>query len=850
MAGAPIAPQRVYIAPDDHTDYMWTADEAAYRQAFIQMIDFYLNRIDATSAAPVDEQAKWNCDGNFWLWEYERNKTPAEWNRLIAAIRSGHMSAPLNALVSCYGGQPAEAVIRGMYYAGRLERRYDLDFPLAVAMENQTLPYGLGSLWAGAGARYSWRGICGCASRVFNPGDREHDIYWYGGADGSKVLLKWNTLNNNQSLGGYAEGYHLTQAIDYVTVNAGANGFAARFPYDVIGVFGRGWDALKTLTTEYETAAQTQSDAGRRIIISNERDFFTDFESTYGPTLPTVAASFGNEWELYCASMAEVSARAKRATEKLRSAEAMATLVALKEPSFMEGREAARDLAFMSLGLYWEHNWTADGPISRSDRATWQRKIAGQIEAYVDTLHDDSRTSLGTLIAKTGANPRFFVFNPLSWARTDAADFPWASASPVHVVAVDDGVEVPSQRVTLDAQPYLRILAPNIPSVGYRVFEIRPGAPAPRSNAATVSPDHTLFENSVYRLTVDGRGAVTSFVDKTRGDREFARQVNGRFINDLGAGAGTIAIDNAGPVSVDLLATAALPLAHTSRITLYRDSPRIDFRNDINENFADVRTWGFGLNLDAPDVWHEEVGAVIRARLLADGGHYSPRNARYDWLTLNHFADMSDGTRGVTLSNADCYYMRLGNSTTNLTTTTLDISTPLISPLVGGQVDDPDLGIVGQDGDTHFRQRFALTTHDAFDAAAAMRFSLEHQNPLVTGAVTGGTAYPTDSYSYLTVSDPSVLLWALKPAEDGPSSGVVARLWNFGAGPVPVSITFPSGDSPVSASRVTHIETPIGPVSVSLGQLQASLAGHQIQSFLLKPASGAAATSVPWKSLR
>ena len=26
---------------------------------------------------------------------------------------------------------------------------------------------------------------------------------------------------------------------------------------------------------------------------------------------------------------------------------------------------------------------------------------------------------------------------------------------------------------------------------------------------------------------------------------------------------------------------------------------------------------------------------------LAQGGHYSSRNARYDWLTLNHFADIS-----------------------------------------------------------------------------------------------------------------------------------------------------------------------------------------------------------------
>jgi alpha-mannosidase len=35
--------------------------------------------------------------------------------------------------------------------------------------------------------------------------------------------------------------------------------------------------------------------------------------------------------------------------------------------------------------------------------------------------------------------------------------------------------EVPSQIVTVDGQTYLRILASEVPSVGYKVFEIRRG---------------------------------------------------------------------------------------------------------------------------------------------------------------------------------------------------------------------------------------------------------------------------------------------------------------------------------------------------------------------------------------
>ena len=183
------AEKRVYIAPDDHTDYMWSGDEEDYRRAFVEMLDYYLDQMDATDGDPSEFQSRFNCDGHLWVQVYEKEKSTAEFNRLIDRIRSGHLSVPLNCLVPVYGGAPLEGIIRGMLYAGQLEREHNIRLPLAVAMENQTLPYGLGAIFAGAGARYSWRGICGCETKVSNAGDREHDIHWWGGPDGDDRAL-------------------------------------------------------------------------------------------------------------------------------------------------------------------------------------------------------------------------------------------------------------------------------------------------------------------------------------------------------------------------------------------------------------------------------------------------------------------------------------------------------------------------------------------------------------------------------------------------------------------------------------------------------------------------------------
>jgi alpha-mannosidase len=826
-------PKRIYIAPDDHTDYLWAGDENAYRDAFLNMIDYYLNLADTTASNPSDFQSRWNCDGSFWVWVYERNKPTADYNRLIERIRDGHISVPLNALVLCLGGAPTETVLRGMYYAGKLERRHNLRLPLAICMENQTLPYGLGTLWAGSGARYSWKGICGCASRV-SAASRDREIYWWNGADGSRILMKWNSMiGANTSIGGYAEARDPRAAVDYLDTDST---FIARYPYRVLGAFGAGWDDLQTLTNQFVAAAQEKTNANRRVIVSNEVDFFTDFEATYGSTLQSFAGSYGNDWDLDWAMLAEVTAKVKRSSEKLRGAEALASLVALANPSFMNGRATARDQAWMSMGLFWEHNMAEVSYNLRgfgNQRTAFQRARAAEIASYVDTLQNDAVQALGTLIPTAGTNARFFVFNPLSWARSDAADLPYADTATVHVVEVDSGQEVPSQIYNFGGTRYLRILAQNVPPVGYKGYEIRSGAGAGFGNAATTTTN--TLENAFYRLTIGTNGAINSWLDKTRSNRQFAQSIGGRAINDLGSSGGSIAVENAGAVSVTMRVTASAPQAHTTRITLLRGSNRVEIRNEITQNFGGDIWWSFGFNLTQPDVYHEELGAILRARLLANGGHYAANNARYDWLTLNHFADMagSDGV-GVTLSNADGSFMRVGSSTP----TSLDTSTAQISVLVGGKLGQTGFTaqLPDQGGDTFFLQRFALRTRASYSAADAMRFALEHQNPLIAGSISGSSpSYPESSYSLVTMSNPNVLLWALKPADD--DDDLIARVWNLSTTTGDLGLGFPQHF--LNSARVTtHIETPLGNAALVNGQLAESINGQQLRTFSLNIAAG------------
>ncbi|PSR57258.1 glycoside hydrolase [Adhaeribacter arboris] len=821
----PTKQTQFYISNDDHTDYMWTGNEKQYKEAFIKMLDYYIGQSDKTANLPAPYQSRFNCDGSYWLWEYEKNKSPAEFEKLISKIKSGHISVPYNAVVSCYGASPTEGILRGMYYAGYLQRRYNLDLDQAVAMENQTLPLGLGSLWAGAGVKYSWKGVCDCASQMKDLKKRNKEVYWYTGLDNSKVLMKWYSIapGGNKQLGGYAEARDPALAVDQLTALCQS----PAHPYHIAGAFGFGWDDLQTTTDIFTTTAQAKTNAQRQVIVSNQSDYFKAFEAAYGKVIPEESLAYGNEWDLYSASMAELSAKVKRSVEKLRAAEAMASLVSQQDKNFAGNLADLKKTAWMALGLYYEHDWTADGPVSREDRAAWQRKIENQLTTYVDTLYNLSQQKLGTYIKTSSNKTQFYVFNPLSWQRTDVCDFPYTGTKNVRVIDTQTNQEVPSQLIKSKGKEFIRILATDIPSVGYKVFEITSSPAKALPKAATYA--NQVFENSFYKLKITNQGVITSFVDKRQGNKEYAAQVNGKFMNDLGSGSdniGSIVIEHEGPVSVTILCTGQKPLAHTSRITLFKEIPRVDIENQITQNFGEVQSWAFSYNLTGADVWHEETGTILKAKPVIQGGNYATQNARFDWLTLNHFAAINNGKQGITLSNADCAFLKLGNSAL----TNLDTKTAQISVLAGGQVDGAKLGILKQGGDSLFTQRFALSTNAGFNAAASMRFSLEHQNPLVAGRITGTqTIYSDKTYSFLKVSDPNVLLWSLKPAEEGAAKGIITRLWNFKNNNSPVKLSFTPQIT--TAHQTTHVETDLNKATILNGSLQETIGHHQIKTF-------------------
>jgi alpha-mannosidase len=824
------------------------------------MLDYYLDQIDSTQSNPSDFQSRFNCDGSYWMQAYQRHRSTAQFERLISRIKSGHISMPLHALINCYGGMPTEAAIRGMYYAGQVERKYNLRFRMAGTMENNTIPLGMSSIWAGSGAKYSWNGIGGYGSQMTYEyrANRRNQLYNYTGLDGSSVIMKWYIYNEKitSPLGGYAELRTTMKSKDVITeigsmiprLDAMCDTISpdSNYPFNSAAAIGYGHDDLATyLSPEFIQVAINGTTPSRKVRVSIAEDFFKDIEMNY-PKLPSESVTYGNEWDLYSASMNEATAKMRRSTEKLRGAEALAAVAQLrgmgqgawgKNDSFSDELKDIRNKAWDSFGYYWEHDWTGDSKLSMNERPAWQIKLQKNLSTYVDTLQNLFIQILGKQISQSD-NPRFFVFNPLSWNRNDVADYAWDGDYPVKVIDLQSKKEVTSQLIKKAGRNYLRIFAENIPSAGYKIFEIRKGKPERFTNDITVSGE--MIDNSFYRLRLSPSGAITEITDKLMGNRQLVKAIDGKYLNDLGTDdvnhGNPVVVENSGPVSITLKAVSEFPIKHTVRVTLFAKSPRIEIENRIDANFGDVKTWTFSLNLNNQTTRFEELGAVLIARTETNGGHYASQNARYDWQTFNHFANMSEDNYGITISNLDCSFFKLGKSSVYL----LDENSSQLNALAGGRADKKVedggyLGFPNQNGETSFGYHFALTSHQSgFDATSSMKFSLEHQNPLVTGEVLGDqTASKQNQFSLLSVSDPNVLLWSVKPSEEGMDNGLITRFWNIGSSKSNPEIKLSQNIG--SAWQTTHIETNENPIKPLNGSLSVSFNPYQIKTFRLLP---------------
>lgn len=443
------------------------------------------------------------------------------------------------------------------------------------------------------------------------------------------------------------------------------------------------------------------------------------------------------------------------------------------------------------------------------------------------------------------------VFNPLNIAREDVVeahvDFPNGMPKTVRVTG-PDGKNYPAQ-ISNGKVVFLA----RVPSVGYAVFDVQPGA---RGEAATetLHVSENSLENQYYRVKLDENGDVSSIFDKSLNKELLASPARLAISYDnpkqwpawnmdwdqeqarpkaYVSGPARIRIVENGParVAVEVAReTAGSKFVQTISLAAGEAGKRVEFGNVIDWNTRESNLKAtFPLTAsNRAATYNWDIGTIERP--TAEPKKFEVPS--HQWIDLT---DISDEFGATVLT--DC---KNGSDKPNHNTIRLTL---MRTPGTRGGYPDQATQDIG-----HHEFTYGFAGHAGGWRQAETDWQAEELNDPLIGFETSNHAGTLGrEFSLLHVSNSRVRVMALKKAEQ--SDEIILRLVELDGKPQrDVRVWF---SAPIQAAReVNGQEQPIGPAHLEQNRmLLTSFGAYQPRTFALKiaapPSRVAAVRSAP-----
>jgi alpha-mannosidase len=359
----------------------------------------------------------------------------------------------------------------------------------------------------------------------------------------------------------------------------------------------------------------------------------------------------------------------------------------------------------------------------------------------------------------------------------------------------------------------LTFVAEGVPSIGHKTYRLQTIEKAAGFSSSVVVGENSL-ENRFFKVTLNSQtGAVESIYDKELSrelvDKQAPHKLNQFVAKWVQSGKeespkkAKIRKGQSSPVYGSLVVSsqgAGCPQI-TQEIILYDKIKRIDFANRILKDSTPLLELYFAFpfkTIGKPDFRFEGSNSVIKP--LRD--QFPGSNSNY--YAVQHWADVSDGKAGVTLSCVDSHLLEFGGLWPCYVSQAHHGVTP---PGFGREFVKQSQLTKGymysfvldsnfrtnfqpvQQGDMLFR--YSITTHEkGWKEGDCRDFGWAICNPLVPVQVNGKKKGTLDrKMSFCQVDKPNVFLLTLKRAEDG--DGIIVRLIETKGKDVTATLTIP-----------------------------------------------------------
>ena len=821
MAGDP--PQwRVVIANDTCPDVTWGFTYDQTRQALADLIGAHLDEMNRTDAGAPEDRDHYNATA-FIEVEAFLEKYPHRKDEFLRRVREGRLGVSPFLCNSLWGFQSVEGALRTFYPARRMEREGPIPLDIAEHIELPSLPWGMVSLMAGCGIR--WTSVPFLDYDTTFKGLKNPPLFRHQGPDGSEirvVLDAWASLKAN-----YAQGGHLLRDPSRVTSEWIPHyaELGAAYPLRTVFASGTHSDINPGSGKQARGFADgiAQYNAGGnspvKLVNGTLRQFCQEVDAAekQAPFLPMLRGCFGHSWELWPVSLAQTAAALREQERAFLAAESLVALASQAEPGLAGRTRADREQAEWFWAMLADHAWNGTDLPNKRHNAELRRRWAAGLGRISRSLTREAWLALGL---KPEAHT-VTVFNPLSFPN----DILVTCETPDDATQVlKDGQPMGSHVVTEDSRRRITFVAGAVPAFGFREFRLAKGLP--RTAVPPFSATSNSLEGPFYRLTVDlQNGGLSSLIHRSsRQELVVASQNRSLCQTVFHDGQEHLLSDVECQLRFDGLRGELRVSGHfgtirvTNVMTLYAGMDRVDFDVQIEKPATTNEQrllHFFPVGDGTRDLRIETTAAVLRPRLQPDGDLLPGADPRR--FAVQGFADCSPAGRvGVTIVPLDAFMLRLDQGA-------------LAFEALGNDQNWKEVS-QDQDGVPRFRFRYCLRAHPpGYDNAATFAWSRSVSAPVTVAA--GRLPKRWLDRPHLEIDPTRALATCFKPAEGDTPSVSVVRVWETAGAGGPLALWLPGCRQ---ATETDLLERDRGELPVKHDRVSVSVRGHGFAAVKLR----------------
>ncbi len=842
---------KVFCAFKTHYDLGYTKPiDVILKDYRESMFDTVADFCHETKGLPENIKFVWTYH-SWILANMLENMDKKRQQELIKLIEKGQIEwAALPCHLHSYLGG-LEELIRGMYYNKELEDKFSKYSYWAKQTDVPGHVWFFPQLLAKSGIKLLQ---IGCNNGV--RGVRVPMIFYWEGQDGSKILT--------QMTNGYSLPWDLQRLVELEKEEA-------NYPSDAylsVYVTGDNCGPVDLINIPKELAIYQNRYEYPKYQTCNPWDFADYIERHYKDKIPVIKQDLTDWWTHGIAAMAVDTSIAREAKLLIPMAETLASICKLLFKKKIILNQKVKKAYEESL-IYTEHTWGMHNgkpmpqPVGSDDLKTNLLYNERKQSYAVKGGHARESNKLAkNLLSKTlkylysnikTRSQSIVVWNPTIWDRSDVFSISKQDLNiPIESLKdLESGAKIDVQK---DGDYYV-FIAQNVPSLGYKTFEIEKGEPALSDENQKI----TDIENNFYKIKVDrAKGEIKNILHKTTNRELLAEKSEYRFNQfiyealarredagwhespwlgeDLGVRLPKVVSVSVkkGSVFSEIIIESKLEIKDfpvqsgeidriIQSIRLYKGLDKIEVTNQLlgkkSTALVEMGDFCFPFALSNYKARLDILGAVIDpiADTLPDGNK--------DVFAIQHWADISERNFGITFSPIDSPLVMLGDRTLLKWNAKPIIEKPFIYAQAFNNAWNTNFQ-QWQGGDFIFR--FSLRAHQGdWITGESAKFGWENNNKMIATIIPKQKGTMPSSNKFLSISPDNITLVNLKQAEDG--RGYIIRLYELNGLNVKAKLQLPLFKVS-SAFKTNLVEEDIDKLAINKDTIEFEIGAHSVES--------------------